>query len=283
MVNGVEVPVAAGASDTHELDAPVEDGDPVGIEVVVDGETIYTESYQADCEPDVDEPAASSSWVCGDESIVVTLDNSESTVANTFVVNGVEIWVGAGATETYDLDAPAEDGDPVAVTVVVDGEEILSESYEANCETDSECEDGETPGDGVNVCEGVLCDAGETPTDSGSNGVDDTCLPVECEEGETASDAGGNGVDDTCGTDGVECDADEEPADSDGDGVDDTCTEVLNSSVGGTSTPAPAVLSSGTGSLAFTGSSTLQVALVGFALLIIGFGTVALTRGRHEA
>ena len=172
--------------------APVEDGDAVAVVVSVDNQELSSESYQADCFPPpppppppppstVSAPVASSSWECGDETIAVTLDNSASTVSVVFDVNGTEYTVDAGETQVVDLAAPVEDGDAVAVVVSVDNQELSSESYQADCFPPP-----------------VQCDNGESPVDTGVDGVADTCEPVVCTDGETPVDTGVNGVADTC-------------------------------------------------------------------------------------
>ena len=207
-----------------------------------------------DCSPDTYAPEASSAWECGDDNIVVTLDNSASTAPVVFDVNGTAVEVAAGDIDTVDLAAPVEDGPTVDVTVKVNGATIHTAPYTASCiPPEVECEDNETPvdtnDDGVNdECEPIVCDDGETATDTGSNDVGDTCEPVVCEDNETPVDTGTNGVDDTCdpssvktarrpvtpATNGVddtctevECDAGETASDSGTNGVDDTCEPVV--------------------------------------------------------
>ena len=97
--------------------------------------------------------------------------------------------------------------------------------------------------------------------------MNDTCLPVNCDDGETPVDTGTNGVADTCtAATPVTCATGQTAIDTNGDGVADKCTanEVLPNNV--TRTPARRQ----PGTLPHTGGDPVPLAAVGAMILLLG-------------
>ena len=248
-VNGTGYVVQPDEVKVVNLGTPAE-GDL--IDVTVTAPEMTTVTY-TDGPVDCQNPAASVAWECG-SALEVTLTNAGGELPVTFLVNGVEQVVGPDGTEVVDLGTPAE-GDTIEVLVSAPGMEPVTYT------------------EGPIDCEGVLCDAGETGVDGDGDEDADSCEPIVCDEGETpvAGDDDTNGVADTC--EPIECADGEEAVMGDGDTNDvaDTCEkedpEVLpNTIVTPTDQPTQ------TGALAFTGASTMTLAVGALMLLLLGVG-----------
>ena len=248
-VNGTEYVVGPNGSQVVNLGTPAE-GDAVDVTVTAPGMDDVTFSED---EVDCQNPAASVAWECG-SALEVTLTNAGGELPVTFLVNGVEQVVGPDGTEVVDLGTPAE-GDTIEVLVSAPGMEPVTYT------------------EGPIDCEGVLCDAGETGVDGDGDEDADSCEPIVCDEGETpvAGDDDTNGVADTC--EPIECADGEEAVMGDGDTNDvaDTCEkedpEVLPNTI-----VTPTAQPTQTGALAFTGASTMTLAVGALMLLLLGVG-----------
>lgn len=308
-VNGTEHEVAAGATEDVDLGVPAE-GSSIDVTVTAPGmdEVSYVVD-EVDCEQPAN-PAASVAWECG-SSVVVSLTNAGGESPAVFFVNGEEHEVAIDGSKDVDLGVPGE-GSSIDVTVTAEGMDAVTDVVgEVDCENPAasvawECGSSvvvtltnaggalpvtfevngapyEVAGDGsldvdlgipaegdpidVTVtapsmddvtfaeaqvdCEGVLCDDTETGVDGDGDEDADTCEPVVCDEGETpvAGEDDTNDVADTCET--------PDP-------------EVLLSTVTPTpAQPAPVVQS---GALAFTGVSSMTLAVGAAMLLLVGIG-----------
>ncbi len=93
-----------------------------------------TVQYPGECQDPEANPDASSSWQCGDESIIVVLTNDGGGQDAIIAVNGVEYVVAPDAQEEILIDGPAED-ETVDVKITVDGVDLVAPvTYDGNCQ-----------------------------------------------------------------------------------------------------------------------------------------------------